>query len=441
MARSRFLPFIIGLALLLAACSSSESGATTSSTSGADTSTTSGATTSSTSAATTSEPVGPSGEPIRLGLIDKLSGSLAQIGQDTLQGVTIAVEQINAAGGVLGRPLEIVTEDEVDSAASVDAVRSLNSEGIPFVLGFTSSADALAALPIAEQIDTIIVGSHPATTSLTTTDWVPNFVRISANDAMMANAITRFVYDRFPDVTKWNTFGFDYVTGHDQWESFVSNLTALEPDFERGEEVFFPFDAVGALQPYITSMLSNLPADSPENEGLTLTTFGSGTFNLVQQGAPYELMDQFAVVVAMSGGGFLHQAAQLGADTPEIYSQYDYYYEAYDTPQNAAFVADYEAEYGEVPGSWALQGYMSVFAYAAAFEKAGNTEFADVLAAFDDLTFSAPQGEVTIRAGDHQASVNVVMRHFVPAPGTEAGFEVAEFWVNESADILPPVTH
>jgi len=384
----------------------------------------------------------PSGDPIQLGIIDMFSGPNAQIGTDTLQGAQIAVDQINGAGGVLGRPLELVQEDEApDSAAAVNALRSLNSDGIQFVLGFTSSADALAAIPIAEQIDTIIVGSHPATTVLTTTEASPNFIRISASDAMATKAIAAFANENFPEISKWNVFGFDYVTGHDQWDSFVNNLTALNPDFEKGQEVFFPFDAVGTLQPYITSMLNPLPEDSAETEGLYMATFGAGTFNLIQQGAPYDLFEQFKVTAVVAGGGFLHQAQTLGPDTPEMYSQYDYYYEAYDTPMNEAYVADYQEAYGIVPGSWATQGYMSVLAYAAAIEKAGNTDFADVLAAFDDLAFDAPQGEVIIRAEDHQASVNVVMRHFVPDPDSEEGFDVVDFEVFESADILPEPTN
>ncbi|HET9880014.1 MAG TPA: ABC transporter substrate-binding protein [Candidatus Limnocylindria bacterium] len=428
MPRIRPLALLVSMGLLLAACSGGESPSP---------SVASQAASGSADASASEAPPEPSGEPIRIGVIDMISGANAQIGTDTFQGATIAVDQINAAGGVLGRPLELVQEDEApDSAAAVNALRSLNSDGVQFVMGFTSSADALAAIPIAEQIDSIIVGSHPATTALTGPDVSPNFFRVSANDEMATTAISMFANENFPEITKWNVFGFDYVTGHDQWDSFVTNLTELNGDFTKGAEVFFPFDAVGSLQPYITSMLNALPADSAENEGLYMATFGAGTFNLIQQGAQYDIMDQFAVVAVVAGGGFLHQAQQLGADTPEMYSQYDYYYEAYDTPENQAYVEAYQEAFDTVPGSWATQGYMSVLAYAAAIEKAGNTEFEDVRTALEGITFAAPQGEVEIRAEDHQATVNVVMRHFVPDPDSEEGFEVADFEVFESADIL-----
>ena len=428
MPRIRPVALLVSMGLLLAACSGGESPSP---------SVASPAPSGSADASASVAPPAPSGEPIRIGVIDMISGANAQIGTDTFQGATIAVDQINAAGGVLGRPLELVQEDEApDSAAAVNALRSLNSDGVQFVMGFTSTADALAAIPIAEQIDSIIVGSHPATTALTGPEVSPNFFRVAANNEMSTTAISMFANENFPEITKWNVFGFDYVTGHDQWDSFVNNLTELNGEFTKGAEVFFPFDAVGSLQPYITSMLNALPADSAENEGLYMATFGAGTFNLIQQGAQYDIMDQFAVVAVVAGGGFLHQAQQLGADTPEMYSQYDYYYEAYDTPENQAYVEAYQEAFDTVPGSWATHGYMSVLAYAAAIEKAGNTDFEAVRTALGGITFAAPQGEVEIRAEDHQATVNVVMRHFVPSPDSEEGFEVADFVVYEAADIL-----
>lgn len=371
-----------------------------------------------------------------------LSGANAQIGKDTEEGAQIAVDEVNASGGILGRPVALQTADEApNTAAAVNALRTFNSNGVTFTLGITSSADALAMVPVAAQIGSLIVGSHPATTALTTTAYDPHFVRIAASDAMATKSMAEFAQQNFPDITTWNVMGYDYVTGHDQWQGFLDNLTTLGQQYTKGKEVFFPFNAVSSLTPYITSMVSSLPADSATNQGLYIASFGAGTFNLIKQGISYDLMKKFKAVLGVAGGGFLEQAAQLGTDTPDIFSEYDYYYKAYDTPQNQQFVADYQAKYGHVPGSWALHGYMSVLAYKAAIDKAGSTDVAQVMAAFDGLTFPAPQGDVTIRAGDHQAEVNVIMRHFVPDASAAQGFQVKDFTVIKAADILPPVSH
>lgn len=439
----RLGPLVVIAALAVAACSSGSTPSPAASSPSASASAQPSAPASAAaSGAAASSNASPSGEAIKFGLIDMMSGANAQIGKDTQEGAQVAVDEINASGGILGRPAELVTMDEApNTAAAVNALRTLNSQGVPFTLGLTSSADALAMVPVAAQIGSIIVGSHPATTVLTTTKYDPHFVRIAASDAMATKSMAEFAKQNFPGVTTWNVMGYDYVTGHDQWQGFLDNLTALGQQYTKGKEVFFPFTAASSLTSYISSMVSALPADSATNQGLYIASFGAGTFNLIKQGIPYQLMSKFKAVLGVAGGGFLEQAAQLGADTPDIYSEYDYYYKAYDTPENQKFVADYQAKYGRVPGSWALHGYMSMLAYKAAIEKAGSTDVQKVMAAFDGLAFRGPQGDVTIRAGDHQATVNVVMRHFVPDASAPQGFQVKDFAVIQAADILPPVSH
>jgi branched-chain amino acid transport system substrate-binding protein len=396
----------------------------------------------SASASTASATAKPTeGPPIQLGMIDTLSGGNAQIGQNCQQGAQVAVNEINAAGGVLGRKLSIVTQDEApNTAAAVNALRTLNSQGIPYTFGWTSSSDALGAVPIAQQVNSIVMGSHAAATTLTTDKYAPNFVRIAVNDAMSAKALAELVHEKFPDIKKWNVFGYDYVTGHDQTDTFFAELQKLDPAATQGKAVFFPLTATD-LNSYITSMLSGLSSDAANTEGVFLATFGAGTFNLVKQGQPFNLFSKFKVSVSIAGGGFLPQATQLGKDTPDMWSQYDYYYKSFDSALNTQFVKDYQAAYNTVPESWGAQCFKSIYAYKAAFEKAGGTDFNKVLAAFDDLTFKSIEGDVAIRAGDHQAAVSVVARHFKPDATAKEGFTVSEWVVRSAKDTIPPVKH
>jgi branched-chain amino acid transport system substrate-binding protein len=383
--------------------------------------------------------VAAKGTPIQIGMIDTLSGGNALIGRSTQEGATIAIDEINSDGGVLGRPLALVSKDEApDTNAAVQALRDLNSAGVPFIIGFTSSADALAAAPVAAQIDSVIIAAHAATPALTTTKFVRNFARVAANDDMSSTALAAFASKRF-GIRKWNVIGYDYVTGHSQWATWAAAMAKTQPDFQKGHEVFFPFSATAQLTPYITNMIQAVPAAEAAKEGLFLATFGAGTQGLIKQGASYDLMKRFKTVISISGGGFLLQARQLGADTPEMWSQYDYYYKAYKSAMNKRFVDDYVAKFGAPPATWAYHGYQSINAWKAVLEKAGNTKVSAVLDALDSgVKFASPQGDVLIRGEDHQAVVDVVVRHFVPAPSSPQGFAVESFKVIKGDSIIPP---
>src|SRR5690242_7270963 len=91
-------------------------------------------------------------EPITIGMIFPLSGSLAQGGQRNVQGMQIAVDQVNAAGGVLGRQVELVSTDAPDPATAVaNANRLISQDGVKIILGSVSSDIALAAAPVADR--------------------------------------------------------------------------------------------------------------------------------------------------------------------------------------------------------------------------------------------------------------------------------------------------
>jgi branched-chain amino acid transport system substrate-binding protein len=91
-------------------------------------------------------------EPIKIGMIFPLSGALAQGGQRNVQGIQIAVDQVNAAGGVLGRKIQLVSTDAPDPATAVsNANRLISQDGVKIIMGSVSSDIALAAAPVADR--------------------------------------------------------------------------------------------------------------------------------------------------------------------------------------------------------------------------------------------------------------------------------------------------
>jgi branched-chain amino acid transport system substrate-binding protein len=381
------------------------------------------------------------GPPVKLGMIDTLSGPTAGVGTDGQKGASVAVDEINKAGGVLGgRKLQLVVQDEqLSPTASVKAVRDLNSQDVNLLFGFTSSADALAAVPVAKQLGMAIVAAHASATPLRTTQFVPNFAAAANSDYLSANASPDFLRKQFPNIHTWNVFSYDYLTGHEGWNLFKSKMKDRDPQFTVNKEVFIPQTA-SDLTPYITSMLGALPADSGSSQGVYVFLFGAGEVNLFKQGAPYGLASRFKVILT-SGGGYEALANTLKTDTPSSWVGYDYSYKGFNTAMNKQFIKNFEAANGGMPpDTWAEQSYSAVYLYRAAIEKAKSDDPAKVIAIFGGLSYETPMGTIKLDPKTHQAFVPMTFTHFEADASSAQGWKESEavvIWPPASAAIPP----
>lgn len=384
---------------------------------------------------------GQSGPPIKLGMIDNISGALASVGLDGQAGAKVAVDEINKSGGVLGgRKLDLSVQDEqLSPTATVKAVRDLNSQSVNLLFGFTSSSDMLAAVPVARQLGMAIVAAHASATPLRTTQFVPNFAAVSNSDYLSADGSPDFLRKQFPSIHTWNVFSYDYLTGHEGWNLFKQKMKDLDSRFTVNKEVFIPQTA-SDLTPYITSMLSALPADSGSTQGVYIFLFGAGEVNLFKQGAPYGLDKRFKVILT-SGGGYEALANTLKTETPTSWVGYDYSYKGFNTPMNKQFVKDFEAANGGTPpDAWAEQSYATVYMYKAAIEKAKTDDPAKVIATFGGLSFPSPMGTLKLDAKTHQAFVPMTFTEFASDPSSTQGWKESDavvVWPPKSAAIPP----
>ena len=376
-----------------------------------------------------------SGPPIKLGMIDTLSGPVAGVGTDGQKGANVAVDEINKAGGIMGRKIELTVQDEqLNPTATVKAVRDLNSQGINLLFGFTSSPDALAAVPVAKQLGMAIVAAHASATPLRTTKFEPNFAAVANSDYLSSNGSPDFLRKQFPNIHTWNVFSYDYLTGHEGWNLFKQKMKDRDSQFKVNKEVFIPQTA-SDLTPYITAMLSSLPADSPTTQGVYIFLFGAGEVNLFKQGLPYNLAKRFNVILT-SGGGYEALANTLKTDTPTSWVGYDYSYKAFNTAMNTQFVKDFEAANGgTLPDAWAEQSYSAVYLYKAAIEKAKSDDPAKVIATFGGLSYPTPMGTIKLDPKTHQAFVPMTFTEFAADPSSAQGWKESEAIV-----ITPPAS-
>ena len=165
-------------------------------------------------------------ESIKLGLVAALTGKSALSGEAITRGLTIAIEEVNAAGGILGgRSLELVSrDDESDPAKGVAAARELiEQEDVAVVFGGLDSPVSLAMLPVFQELETPYMGVWAAATGITRNDFDPNYAfRVSANDNIVDKFLLRYAKEKY-DVSKVglvlinNPWGESNQAGFEEW--------------------------------------------------------------------------------------------------------------------------------------------------------------------------------------------------------------------------------
>ncbi len=339
-------------------------------------------------------------KPIKLGAIYILSGSAASYGQFAEQGLTLAIEEINADGGVLGRPLEYSIEDSQGSAsAAIQAARKLvYQEQVDALVGLDSSGVAQGLVPIVPELRTPLIITHASTPDATGELCNAFTYRVSDNIAQHMNAAARIAAEG--DAQQWTTIGPDYAFGRQTWEYFGDYLTEMSDDAELLDYEAFPPFGEEDFTPYINAVMDADP------DGVMISLWGGDLVNFIRQANDLGFFEQdYELLFAV--GGATEVLSALGEQMPkDVWLGTRYWYDAYDNPINERFVSSYIERYGTAPSYNAEGAYAAVYAYKAAMEKAGTTDGEAVAAALSGLSFEAPNGTVTFRPGDHQAMVS-----------------------------------
>jgi branched-chain amino acid transport system substrate-binding protein len=134
-------------------------------------------------------------EPVRIGLVTALSGQSAKSGEAISRGIGLAIDEINAKGGVLGRPMELVArDDEANPSKGVLAARELIQRvGVAALIGGLDTPVSMAIVPVANQMKTPFVGPWAAGTGITRNGAAENYAfRVSAVDALVDEALVAY---------------------------------------------------------------------------------------------------------------------------------------------------------------------------------------------------------------------------------------------------------
>lgn len=170
--------------------------------------------------------------PVRIGMVDPLTGVYAAIAQGEVDGAKLAVDQINKQGGILGRPIELLVEDSAnDVGTGVQKTRKLiERDQVSFIIGDVNSGIAIAMAQVTSEKKVLHIVSGGHTDPITGSNCSWNVFRVCNSTAMDANAIADTLMEKFG--TKWYFLTPDYAYGHSVQAGFVKKLQAKGGTFD-----------------------------------------------------------------------------------------------------------------------------------------------------------------------------------------------------------------
>jgi branched-chain amino acid transport system substrate-binding protein len=341
-------------------------------------------------------------ETIKLGGMLPLSGRAADLGITCKQGAELAVKEINAKGGVLGKKLELLMTDSKAKVPDLVNIsnRYIQKDHVNFLFGVVSSAGALAVSAVANQNKVIFMDTVGSTDTLTKEKWNRYAFRSGTCNSQEANSLALYAAQN-KKLVKFYNIGPDYEYGRTMWALFKTKMAQVNPKAKFiGEQWPKLFQA--DYTPYINAILAAKP------DAVYCSLWGGDLVAFIKQAKPYGLFKKMKWIIATGADNTVTKA--LGKDMPTgLIVDQRYYFYWPDTPTNKAFVKAYQAAYGDYPSAWAAEGYDGVYFLADAIKKAGSLDTDKVINALAGLTIEAPRGKATLRKQDHQLSCDFMV--------------------------------
>ena len=367
-----------------------------------------------------------SGEPIKVGEINHYK-RLAAFAEPYKKGIELGLEEINAAGGVLDRPLEFIfRDDQGDPGEAIKIAEELmTSEGAVMLTGTILSNVGLAISSVAAEKQWVYLAAEPLADALTWSQGNPWTFRLRTSTYMQAAMLAEQAAKT--DAMKYATIAPNYAYGKDAVAAFKEVLTELKPGVEFvGEQwpALFKIDAGAEVQ-----ALERSKPDAIYN-----VTFGPDLAKFVREGTTRGLFDGRTVYGLLSGEP--EYMEPLADEAPEgwVVTGYPWYDFTEEDGANKTFVDAYQARFNETPKLGSLVGYMTAATVAAAIQKAGSTDGDAIRQAFEGLDVATPVGDITFREIDNQATMGA----FVGTTALKDGAGVMTDWTYlDGADYLP----
>jgi branched-chain amino acid transport system substrate-binding protein len=341
--------------------------------------------------------------PIKIGFPIPLSGATALYGVPVLKGAELAVAQINAKGGALGRQLELLPRDS--KASADEAVRLAREliikDNVDFLVGTLTSAEAPAVSTVAKENKIVFIAPTSETTRLTDPQHIHPYVFRATSNTTVEGLASAQLMARWKNVKTVATIGPDYAYGRDVTAAFIKYLKKLRPDIKIVDQEW-PKLGQPDFSSFITAQMSSKP------DAVYCSLYAGDFPTFVKEAEPLGYFRAIHNRFVDSGAvGSTDEAKALGSNYPYgvLVNTFDpvIWTGSPEPPAHKEYIAALKAfTHQKYPSALSIQGYIAIEALADGIRKAHSIDSDKVSKALIGMTFDTPIGPRTFSVKSHE---------------------------------------
>jgi branched-chain amino acid transport system substrate-binding protein len=336
-------------------------------------------------------------DTIKLGFVADATGAGEPWYKSQKAGIDMFIDEINAAGGILGRKLELVVRDSAlkPDLGEAAAEELITKEKCDFLIGPSSSGVAERVMKVAKKYKKIVMLHTSNSETLTTTEFQPYMFEVVPNTGIEARGLAQFFGSR--QYKRFSYIGPDYSYSRNWFSNFKATLTKFKPDVQFVSEIWTKLGD--------TDFSKNIPTLVADNPDIVVTNlWGKALEQFIHQAKPTGLFNKASLTSLFD----LELLKSMGNDMPEGLLGYDrcppY---AINQRRMKEFVEKFHARYQDWPACWAAMAYDGLLALTEAIKKAGVVDSDKVAQTIKGMHWPSLRGDRYIRAEDHMADVGV----------------------------------
>lgn len=360
-----------------------------------------------------------------VGLDVPQTGPYSDQGADQLRAYHLAIDELNAKGGVMGvkiRPVE--GDDQTKPSPAVEtARRMIESDNAVMITGGSSSATAVAVSGLCQEKKVIFMATLTHSDETTSASCHKHTFRRYLNAHESARAMATTLLKQY-GTGRWFHITADYTWGHSVYDNLVDVLTPKGA--KTVKNVLVPLgttDFSGALT----------QAAGAKPDVLVITEFGKDMINCLNQAAQFGLTKSTKILVPLVDE---YMAKGVGDNFDNVVSSVHWYwkYHGEKYPASKKFIDAFRARYGVPPSNGAETAYVNIYQWADAATRAGSFDAAKIIDKLENHHFTATKEEEYWRDWDHQGINSVLVIEGKPTKQRSEAFDFARVLEVHSGD-------